>query len=148
MGQVLQRLYSIELQQRQRHHGMCSDFRNIPTTNTSISPRFPDLSQLPPELGLAVLSYLNPTDLCLAACVWDQLANDELLWQRLVSTLFLEFNNKLLGYKKKHIVKCILFRMPLSRPFFIFFYFFRSKYIEERKLKNICLDLCVCLKNT
>ena len=101
MGQVLQRLYSIELQQRQRHHGMCSDFRSIPTTSTSVSPRFPDLSQLPPELGLAVLSYLNPTDLCLAACVWDQLANDELLWQRLVSTLFFKkFNNKLLGYKK------------------------------------------------
>ena len=90
MGQVLQRLYSIELQQQQRHHGMCAEFRNIPTANTNlqVSPRFPDLSQLPPELGLTVLSYLNPTDLCLAACVWDQLANDELLWQRWVSSLF------------------------------------------------------------
>lgn len=48
-----------------------------------LPPRFPDLSELPPELGLAVLSYLNPTDLCLAACVWEHLANDELLWQSL-----------------------------------------------------------------
>ncbi|GAB1611142.1 F-box only protein 8-like [Argonauta hians] len=41
---------------------------------------FPDLRELPPELSLAVLSYLNATDLCLAACVWDTLGNDELLW--------------------------------------------------------------------
>ncbi|PAA66469.1 hypothetical protein BOX15_Mlig011094g2, partial [Macrostomum lignano] len=45
--------------------------------------RFRDLSELPPELALAILSHLGPTDLCLAACVWGHLANDELLWQAL-----------------------------------------------------------------
>ena len=39
-----------------------------------------DLSDLPPEVALAVLSHLNATDLCLAACVWQQLASDEILW--------------------------------------------------------------------
>lgn len=82
MGQVLQRLYSIEQQQQQ--HGMCSYGQHLPSSSTNMSRNgFPDLSELPPELGLTVLSYLNPTDLCLAACVWDQLANDELLWQSL-----------------------------------------------------------------
>lgn len=45
--------------------------------------KFPDLSELPPELSLLILSHLNATDLCLAACVWDKLGNDELLWQSL-----------------------------------------------------------------
>lgn len=39
-----------------------------------------DLSQLPPELALQILKNLNATDLCLAACVWQTLANDEILW--------------------------------------------------------------------
>jgi len=47
------------------------------------STRFPDLSQLPPEIGLEVLKNLDATDLCLASCVWEQLANDQLLWQSL-----------------------------------------------------------------
>ncbi|TRY73272.1 hypothetical protein TCAL_01931 [Tigriopus californicus] len=46
-------------------------------------PNFPDLSHLPPEVALKVLSHLNATDLCLAACVWQQLATDEILWQGL-----------------------------------------------------------------
>lgn len=41
---------------------------------------FPDLSELPPELGLEILRHLNATDLCLASCVWSHLANDDLLW--------------------------------------------------------------------
>lgn len=45
--------------------------------------RFRDLSELPPELALAILSHLDATDLCLAACVWGHLANDEMLWQGL-----------------------------------------------------------------
>lgn len=40
-----------------------------------------DLSQLPPELALAILKNLNATDLCLASCVWQTLANDEILWR-------------------------------------------------------------------
>ena len=45
---------------------------------------FPDLSNFPPEVAVCVLSHLNATDLCLAACVWKHLADNELLWQRLV----------------------------------------------------------------
>ncbi|NP_001086290.1 F-box protein 8 L homeolog isoform X1 [Xenopus laevis] len=44
---------------------------------------FINLEMLPPELSLTILSYLNATDLCLASCVWQDLANDELLWQGL-----------------------------------------------------------------
>jgi F-box protein 8 len=42
---------------------------------------FINLEMLPPELSFTILSYLNATDLCLASCVWRDLANDELLWQ-------------------------------------------------------------------
>lgn len=42
---------------------------------------FIDLEMLPPELGITILSYLNATDLCLAGCVWQELGNDEYLWQ-------------------------------------------------------------------
>lgn len=42
---------------------------------------FPNLATLPPEMAQFVLSHLNATDLCLAACVWNQLGNDDLLWQ-------------------------------------------------------------------
>ena len=45
--------------------------------------KFPDLSHLPPELALQVLKNLNATDLCLASCVWQQLASDNILWQGL-----------------------------------------------------------------
>lgn len=47
--------------------------------------KFPDLASLPPEISLLVLSYLDATDLCLAACVWNRLGNDEVLWRRFVS---------------------------------------------------------------
>ncbi|XP_054155254.1 F-box only protein 8-like [Oppia nitens] len=43
----------------------------------------PDLSEWPPELSLTVLKNLNATDLCLAACVWTELATDEVLWHSL-----------------------------------------------------------------
>lgn len=67
MGQILQKLH-----QSQGH-----------VENHAVIPAFPDLSRLPPELSLAILSHLNATDLCLAACVWKQLGNDEILWQSL-----------------------------------------------------------------
>ena len=47
------------------------------------SGRVPNLTELPPELSIQVLSHLNATDLCLAACVWQQLATDEILWSGL-----------------------------------------------------------------
>lgn len=71
---------TVEQRRQQQYGGACSDGSMV---CGDLVTRFPDLSELPPELGLAVLSYLNPTDLCLAACVWGQLANDELLWQSL-----------------------------------------------------------------
>ena len=37
---------------------------------------------------IQILRNLNATDLCLASCVWSDLANDEFLWQKLV----LDFN--------------------------------------------------------
>lgn len=48
---------------------------------------FIDLEMLPPELSITILSYLNATDLCLASCVWQDLGNDEYLWQGLVRGL-------------------------------------------------------------
>jgi F-box protein 8 len=38
------------------------------------------IRDLPLELSLAVLSHLDATDLCLAGCVWNDLAHDEMLW--------------------------------------------------------------------
>jgi len=48
--------------------------------------KFPDLGHLPPELAIQVLKNLNATDLCLASCVWQQLASDNILWQGLCRT--------------------------------------------------------------
>ncbi|XP_060563913.1 F-box only protein 8-like [Ruditapes philippinarum] len=72
MGQLLQR-YLVE---EDGGNGQVEPGAVIPV-------KFPDLSALPPELSLLVLSNLNATDLCLAACVWDKLGNDEILWQSL-----------------------------------------------------------------
>ena len=50
----------------------------------SLLQSFPDLTHLPPELAVQVLSHLDATDLCLAACVneyWCDLANVEPLWK-------------------------------------------------------------------
>ena len=52
---------------------------------------FPDLATLPSAISLTILSHLNETDLCLAACVneqWRQLADDDLLWLSLVRVSF------------------------------------------------------------
>ena len=42
-----------------------------------------DKSEFLEEVSLKILNYLNATDLCLAACVWSSLANDDCLWQSL-----------------------------------------------------------------
>lgn len=66
--------------QRPRAHsaaaGRCSSAPPPPS-------EFPDLKCLPRELSFSILSKLGATDLCLAACVWDELANDDLLWHGL-----------------------------------------------------------------
>ncbi len=61
----------------------CEDDADRDDDEERPSSSFPDLESLPPELALEVLSKLNATDLCLAACVWQQLASDEILWQGL-----------------------------------------------------------------
>lgn len=61
-------------------HGILSRKQHLKASDGLHS--FPDLDRLPPELAVAVLSNLNATDLCLAACVWDHLANSNLLWMR------------------------------------------------------------------
>ena len=42
-----------------------------------------DLNRMPPEIAISVLRHLGATDLCLASCVWQQLASDNILWQGL-----------------------------------------------------------------
>merc|ERR1719228_1065515 len=51
-----------------------------------VGSQFPDLSSLPPELAINVLRHLDATDLCLASCVWQQLASDNILRQGLCRT--------------------------------------------------------------
>lgn len=53
-----------------------------------LNATFPDLRKLPPEVAIAILANLNATDLCLAACVWDELGTDEVLWKRYADIIF------------------------------------------------------------
>ncbi|XP_033111880.1 F-box only protein 8-like [Anneissia japonica] len=82
MGQSLRRINRNQSSGSVSKHRRSKRHSQLPNLKT----RFPDLAELPPELALAVLSNLNATDLCLAACVndfWKELANDQLLWQGL-----------------------------------------------------------------
>ncbi|XP_077984385.1 F-box only protein 8-like [Glandiceps talaboti] len=77
MGQSLKRVNNTSnLTLTARHRNVLEELRE----------RFPDITELPPELGLLVLSNLSATDLYLAACVnpfWANLAYDEMLWSSL-----------------------------------------------------------------
>ena len=57
--------------------------REAPAPELTEEEKFPDLGNFPPEIALQVLKNLNATDLCLASCVWQQLATDNVLWQGL-----------------------------------------------------------------
>ena len=98
MGQVLQRIHDIE---KQGEH--------INKPNNAVT-KFQDLQNLPPEIGLAVLSHLNATDLCLAACVWDTLANDEILWMGLCkdswgyASIYKYIKNQNFSFKKLYMI--------------------------------------------
>ncbi|KAF7262099.1 hypothetical protein EG68_00688 [Paragonimus skrjabini miyazakii] len=70
-----------ELSDRRLNRRFDPTFRR--THRNRISGTFVDLNLLPKELALNVLSNLNATDLCLAACVWRDLGSDDLLWQQL-----------------------------------------------------------------
>jgi len=59
----------------------------LPQNEESVhQQQFSDLKDLPPEIAIEVLSNLNATDLCLASCVWKELAEDEVLWKGLCFT--------------------------------------------------------------
>ncbi|XP_002733537.1 F-box only protein 8-like [Saccoglossus kowalevskii] len=81
MGQSLKKA---NLNHRRHHYTLVTDrHRSI---FEEFECRFPDICDLPPELALIVLSNLNATELCLAACVnqfWASLAKDEMLWEGL-----------------------------------------------------------------
>lgn len=83
MGQIFDRQFA-EPNIANRNQGKYSfreqlpSFISLPILVTKIS----DIAQLPPELALQILKNLNATDLCLASCVWQTLANDEILWLR------------------------------------------------------------------
>ena len=95
MGQALHRavppgllpvLPPLAHHQDQEHHSSqiihLDNMEDNPITEQE-EEKFPDLSNLPPELAMNVLKHLNATDLCLASCVWQQLATDNILWQGL-----------------------------------------------------------------
>lgn len=76
MGQVIKRLHSFEQEVQQRRNSR-GDRDGSPHKSLA------DLNDLPPELGYLVLKNLDATDLCLASCVWQNLAEDEVLWHGL-----------------------------------------------------------------
>ena len=62
----------------------CRHCRNKEKERALQLESFPDLTTLPPELAVQVLSHLDATDLCLASCVnelWCSLTNVEPLWK-------------------------------------------------------------------
>ena len=64
-----------------RNHGHNRNIGHNP--DPALLESFNDLKELPPEIALSILSNLNATDLCLASCVWSDLAEDEVLWKSL-----------------------------------------------------------------
>jgi len=61
---------------------------DVPAVNEELEPTsYPDLTLLPPEVALQILSNLNATDLCLAGCAidaWSHMTDDDYLWLNLV----------------------------------------------------------------
>ena len=92
MGLLLDKLKQMELstassstQTSNQNKSKNEKHNNQKTTSKKYQAcvNFPDLDAMPPELSLQILKNLNATDLCLAACVWSSLANDDILWQGL-----------------------------------------------------------------
>lgn len=91
MGLLLDKIKQIELAPESEVTSNEGELNEYDFTRTYSKPvikchtefKFPDLGQMPPELSLQILRNLNATDLCLAACVWSSLANDDYLWQSL-----------------------------------------------------------------
>lgn len=62
---------------------------NVGAVKKATDTPYPDLTLLPPELAIKILSNLNATDLCLAGCAiksWSDITEDDLLWLNLVKT--------------------------------------------------------------
>lgn len=90
MGLLLDKLKQIELNTEAQVNENLDQTDNQTEFDFILTPlsshpnfQFPDLGKIPPELSLKILKNLNATDLCLAACVWTSLANDNVLWQSL-----------------------------------------------------------------
>lgn len=92
MGLILDTLKHLELGPES---DLLQNQKSIDTNNNEIVDtnhkgftelKFPDLEAMPQELSLQILKNLNATDLCLAACVWSSLANDDILWRSLCTT--------------------------------------------------------------
>ena len=63
--------------------GIASNSMDDSSEKTFAISTFEDLRKFPPEVALQILSNLNATELCLAACVWKEMADSEFLWQSL-----------------------------------------------------------------
>lgn len=87
MGLLLDRIKQIELTPQSEVIEEIDENDEFSTTlnkkEKKFQKNFPDLEAMPPEISLQILKNLNATDLCLAACVWSSLANDDVLWQSL-----------------------------------------------------------------
>lgn len=103
MGQILKRINELECEVGRSTH-RCKH------PNQIVQKTFPDLSKLPPEISLHVLSNLNATDLCLAACVWQDLGNDEILWHSLCrnqwqrASIYKRLDHSTLTFKKLYLM--------------------------------------------
>ncbi|XP_013417653.1 F-box only protein 8 [Lingula anatina] len=91
MGQFLRKLH-------EEHQAEGDGDGSHRKKNSNALLSFPDLNLLPPEISLSVLSHLNATDLCLAACVWQSLANDDILWMSLCHSNW----GYVSAYKRRH----------------------------------------------
>ncbi|UXI16592.1 Prion protein-interacting protein [Sarcoptes scabiei] len=100
MGQTLRTMMNNGFNQTSKHH-LSSHQKNL--------DKLPDLASWPPELSLNVLKNLNATDLCLASCVWNELAKDELLWQSLCynqwpyTSIYQRIEPKIFSYHKLYL---------------------------------------------
>jgi len=61
------------------------DVYDLPDSETSLLTKaesFPDLRNLPPEIGIKILSNVSAHELRVCRYIWADLASDELLWKR------------------------------------------------------------------
>lgn len=107
MGLLLDRLKQIELApETEVTNESANSEHDFTAQKCHTEFKFPDLEAMPPELSLQILKNLNATDLCLAACVWTSLANDDVLWQSLCkstwghATVYLKANGEATDAKR------------------------------------------------